>query len=184
VYLAISAPKILFLTVNSAGTNYVGALFLTSDQIRILGKFAGLYPIGGISGKRILLCNESGQWLTYISDRFGFNNNPSAHDVSNTDVALVGDLFTEGYCVPHQQNAAGVLSSFGLQVANFGKGGVVRAIGRNDKTFGVTEIAKLKRIGKQLMANYRRDHSIFSVETHRIEEDPPRYYMVMSEVAA
>jgi len=107
--------------------NFTGStLSRLSNNYRtgLAGEYSGLYPIGGLSGKRVVLCNESGQWLTYVSDKFGFNNSPEAHEFTDRKVALVGDSFTEGYCVPREQNVAGVLSSNDLQVVNFGKGGL------------------------------------------------------------
>jgi len=33
-----------------------------------------VYPLAGISNRTTLMCNESGQWITYESDEHGFHN--------------------------------------------------------------------------------------------------------------
>jgi len=56
-------------------------------------------PLGGVSRRVTLLCNESGQWVDYRSDRHGFNN-PDEVWQSRIEIAALGDSFTHGYCVP------------------------------------------------------------------------------------
>src|SRR5262249_24109467 len=43
-----------------------------SNGIEIDGKL--VYPLSEIAEKTIVLCNESGEWITYQSDKYGFNN--------------------------------------------------------------------------------------------------------------
>jgi len=52
------------------------------------------------------MCNEAGTYVTYESDRFGFNNPDRQWDVPS-QVALVGDSFVEGWCVPREESLAG-----------------------------------------------------------------------------
>ena len=33
-----------------------------------------VFPLAGISNVETMLCNESGKWITFKSDRYGFNN--------------------------------------------------------------------------------------------------------------
>ena len=62
-------------------------------------------PLAGVSHKVTLLCNESGQWIDYRSDRHGFNNSDDQVWQSNPlQIAALGDSFTHGYCVPNDQN--------------------------------------------------------------------------------
>jgi hypothetical protein len=69
-----------------------------------IGKPAALPPfvLGGISNMLTLLCNESGQFVTYQSDQHGFRNAPRSWQ-SPLDIAAVGDSFTQGYCAPDGQ---------------------------------------------------------------------------------
>jgi hypothetical protein len=61
-------------------------------------------PLGGVSNKVTLLCNENGSWIDYRSDEHGFNNPPGAWGGERLDIAALGDSFTHGYCVPSEQN--------------------------------------------------------------------------------
>ena len=53
-----------------------------------------------MSGRVTLLCNENGQWVDYRSDSRGFNNPEESVEGGPTDIAALGDSFTQGYCVP------------------------------------------------------------------------------------
>ena len=79
--------------------------------------------MGGISFKNIILCNEAGEWITFDSDRYGFNNNDYVWDYKNVDFMLVGDSFAQGYCVERRSNIAGILESKGSYAINLGTGG-------------------------------------------------------------
>ena len=46
--------------------------FLSSNGLNLENKL--IYPLGGISNSKIVLCNESGKWSIYDSDEYGFNN--------------------------------------------------------------------------------------------------------------
>jgi hypothetical protein len=59
-----------------------------------------LLPLGGISNSATVLCNESGGYVTYMSDEHGFRNPPGIWSAARADVAAVGQSLTQGYCVP------------------------------------------------------------------------------------
>lgn len=61
-------------------------------------------PLAGVSNRFTLLCNESGQWIAYQSDRRGFNNPDSVWDSKTADLVAVGDSFTHGHCVAPDRN--------------------------------------------------------------------------------
>jgi len=65
-----------------------------------------ILPLGGISRRNTLFCNESGYFSKYESDRFGFNNNNIEWDSEVIDWLLVGDSFTHGACVNRENNIA------------------------------------------------------------------------------
>jgi hypothetical protein len=67
-----------------------------------------LLPLGGVSRVRTALCNETGQYVTYTSDRFGFNNPDSAWDRSLLLMA-VGDSFAQGFCPPADRHMLSLL---------------------------------------------------------------------------
>ncbi|MEM7414169.1 MAG: hypothetical protein AAF389_01660 [Gemmatimonadota bacterium] len=60
-------------------------------------------------GRRAVLCDEYTEPLIYIGDRHGFNNPDDAWDQEDLELALVGDSYTHGVCVPPGQQLADVL---------------------------------------------------------------------------
>lgn len=57
-----------------------------------------IFPLGGISNKFTLFCNENGEFITYKADRYGFRNNDVVWDKKINSV-LLGDSFAHGACV-------------------------------------------------------------------------------------
>jgi hypothetical protein len=84
----------------------------------------GLLPLCGIATATTVFCNESGAWVRFTSDGHGFNN-PDARTSSSARVALaiVGDSYAEGQCVPPGQEAAGWLRAHGCPSVNLGCSG-------------------------------------------------------------
>ena len=73
------------------------------------------------------MCNESGYYNDYVSDRFGFNNNDKIYDTKNINSVFIGDSFLHGACVNNKSNLISNLrfSSFfkGKNILNLGYGG-------------------------------------------------------------
>ena len=65
-------------------------------------------PLASIAIKLTVLCNESGQFVTYQSDQHGFNN-PQYVWHTPIDIVAVGDSFTQGYCVAPDSNFVSVI---------------------------------------------------------------------------
>ena len=82
-----------------------------------------IFPISGISLKQTVLCNESGKWANYFSDRFGFNNPEKMYSLDSIEIAIVGDSFAHGACVDPGVDTAGILRSAGYGVMNYGISG-------------------------------------------------------------
>ena len=61
-------------------------------------------PLGGIAKKVTLMCNESGEWITYRSDEHGFNNPEGIWRTRDISIAALGDSFAFGACVPADKN--------------------------------------------------------------------------------
>lgn len=55
-------------------------------------------PLSGVARTKTLLCNETGEWVSYMSDQFGFRN-PEGSWSGSPDIVTVGDSFTQGNCV-------------------------------------------------------------------------------------
>jgi hypothetical protein len=92
-----------------------------SSMIKIDGR--EVMPLAGPSNIATLLCNENGQWVHVLADQNGFSNPRSAWDSPVLDLAILGDSYAHGYCVPPEASFAGLLRrSFG-RTLNLGMAG-------------------------------------------------------------
>jgi len=82
-----------------------------------------LVPLGGISGALTLLCNESGQFVSYSSDEHGFRNPAGIWSSAHADIAAVGQSLTQGYCVDDGKEYVDLLRTQNLVVLNLGMSG-------------------------------------------------------------
>jgi lysophospholipase L1-like esterase len=83
-------------------------------------KDSEILPLGFISGKTTISCNESGEFVIYKTDEHGFNNPEGLYDENNIDYVLIGDSFTQGACVKREDNIAGRLKTKYKKVLNLG----------------------------------------------------------------
>lgn len=66
-----------------------------------------LYPLANVANASIVLDNETGRYVVFPSDEFGFNNPRGAWSNSPRGrVAIIGDSFTEGFGVDREFNIA------------------------------------------------------------------------------
>ena len=65
------------------------------------------FQLSGISNKKTILCNASGQYVIYQSDRYGFNNPDKEWDKKQVAFFIVGDSFIQGYCVNERDTIGG-----------------------------------------------------------------------------
>jgi hypothetical protein len=63
------------------------------------------------------MCNESGHWIRFRSDRFGFNNPDSVWE-SKPHAVLIGDSYIHGVCVDEGEDVAGALRKSGWRTIN------------------------------------------------------------------
>jgi hypothetical protein len=66
-------------------------------------------PLGGVSKITTVFCNETGQYVTYDSDEFGFNNPRGIWPQVDIDVLMLGDSFTHGACLDNTKNYIGLI---------------------------------------------------------------------------
>ena len=62
------------------------------------------FPLSGIKNSLNINCNENNYWSSYPSDRFGFNNDDKIWNNNKLDYVFIGDSFTLGSCVNHDEN--------------------------------------------------------------------------------
>jgi hypothetical protein len=82
---------------------------------------AGLYPLSHASNAVVIECNEDGRYHSYRTDSWGFNNPPGLLDGREIDVALVGESYMLGHCLPEAETFAGRIREKYPRTANFGK---------------------------------------------------------------
>jgi len=99
-----------------------------------------LLPLGNISFATIVPCNESGPWVTYQSDRYGFNNDDAIYKNKGLRVLLIGDSFAQGECVKQEKNVAGWLGHYRYSTVNLGISG----------SGPLLELARLREYGSHL----------------------------------
>ena len=67
-----------------------------------------LLPLGGISNRDTVFCNEGGFFVNYKSDIYGFNN-PNKEWEKKNQILFIGDSYTQGVCVKEKDNIIGNL---------------------------------------------------------------------------
>jgi hypothetical protein len=83
-----------------------------------------LLPLSGVSKSNTVLCNESGYYSIYKSDRYGFNNPDKEWESKKIEYLLVGDSLTQGACVNRPNDISSVLRSLSKKsVLNLGYSG-------------------------------------------------------------
>ena len=94
-------------------------LFLESNGL--IHNNSKIFPLSTVSNKRVLWCKENGFWLSYKTDKYGFNNSPEVYK-EKIDIILTGDSFTEGACVLPNQSIASNLNKNNMIALSIGKG--------------------------------------------------------------
>ena len=80
-------------------------------------------PMAGPSQRTTILCNELGQWVQYRADRHGFNNPDAVWASMPVALAILGDSYAHGYCVPPEKSFAGRLRHVYPGTLNLGVAG-------------------------------------------------------------
>jgi hypothetical protein len=82
-----------------------------------------IIPIGAISKKTTILCNETGEYVTYDSDEHGFRNPTGIWKSVRADVAAIGQSFVQGYCVSDGKNFVDIIRKYYPVTLNLGRSG-------------------------------------------------------------
>jgi PAS domain S-box-containing protein len=80
-------------------------------------------PLGGISNRVTVLCNESGKYVIYKSGQHGFHNPEGIWNFGRFDIAAVGDSYTHGHCVPSGKNFVALIRQHYSATLNLGMAG-------------------------------------------------------------
>jgi hypothetical protein len=79
-------------------------------------------PLGGISGRVTVFCNESGVHTTFTSDEHGFHN--PTRTARSVYIAALGDSFTLGGCVASDRNFVSLIRQRYSGTLNLGVNGI------------------------------------------------------------
>jgi len=85
---------------------------------------ARILPLAGISHATTVYCNELGQYTIYQSDEHGFHNPPGLWSRQPAEIAVIGDSFVQGACVPSEKNFTALIRAQVPRTLNLGMGGV------------------------------------------------------------
>ena len=88
-------------------------------------KQKNILPLTSISNATIAYCNESGEYLVYQSDEYGYRNPQNIWPDTQTplDIVIVGDSFSQGACVQDGQDVASHLRKYMPRTVTMGFGG-------------------------------------------------------------
>ena len=82
---------------------YPGALLTQQSDGTVISSISNdgveLLPLGSISHRPTVVCNENGQYLVYSTDEHGFNNPDFLWKDQKADAVALGDSYTQGWCV-------------------------------------------------------------------------------------
>jgi len=93
---------------------FSNGVFFEKDSIQALA---------GISKSNILHCNETGEWVFYNSDEFGFNNPIGSFDIENIQIVGIGDSFTNAYCISERMDFISLIKNEYPNTINLGMTG-------------------------------------------------------------
>lgn len=86
-----------------AHADLAGRLPLVAGKSSLPSQSGTFLPLGGISRKLIVFCNETGRYVTYRSDEYGFNNPAGIWLKRPLSIAALGDSFAQGFCTDPQE---------------------------------------------------------------------------------
>jgi hypothetical protein len=98
------------------------AHFFNNTYLDKLATKTGFFPLGGVPNSKTVLCDEGYGLVTYQSDRYGFRNKDQLWD-EPVDWLLIGDSFTQGFCVHNGSVMSDYIISDGASAINVGMGG-------------------------------------------------------------
>ena len=124
------------------------------------------FALSGLSNSKTILCNESGYYATFISDRYGFNNNDEKWNnfKLQKDWVLIGDSAAIGECVFSKDNIASKIENYNdqLNVINLGNSG----LGPLMKLAILKEYAEIIK-PKKIIWIYIEDNDLIDIESEK-----------------
>jgi len=85
--------------INDLRSEGIDAVPSTQPNVLYKEGLEPLYHLGGMSYKTTVATNETGRYMIYPSDRYGFNNPDLEWELHNIEWLLIGDSFAQGLSV-------------------------------------------------------------------------------------
>ena len=82
-----------------------------------------LLPLGGIANRETVLCNQTGKWITHMSDRYGMNNPDSLWNHQSIEIAAVGDACANGWCCEPEEHFVSLIREDYTKTVTLGMSG-------------------------------------------------------------
>lgn len=82
-----------------------------------------LFPLGDVSRSTVVECNEGGQYVFLHTDEFGLNNPPGLLASRDVEIAVVGESFAVGHCVPPEESLVAVIRRANPRTINLSMAG-------------------------------------------------------------
>jgi hypothetical protein len=80
-----------------------------TEKSRISSNGIETLPLAGMADRLAVVCNESGQYISYRSDEHGFNNPLHLWEKSDLDIVALGDSHVQIWCVPPEKNLVALI---------------------------------------------------------------------------
>ena len=105
---------------NDRAFSTMSPFFLIRNELKNLK----ILPLSGISNVTTVLCNESGEYAIYISDKIGFNNPNNIYKFLDSEqIILIGDSWIHGACVQPNKTLSTNLRKKNLNIINLAYSG-------------------------------------------------------------
>lgn len=106
-----------------AHASFFGRLTMVDGRNSLSTPSGALLPLGGLSNRLTVFCNESGQYEKYQSDEHGFHNPPGLWSTDRAEIVALGDSFTQGTCVGSDQSFVARIRQVHPSTLNLGMSG-------------------------------------------------------------
>jgi hypothetical protein len=83
-----------------------------------------IFPLSSLGNSMTLLCKRNdGNWVSYRTDKYGFNNSNELWEKDSLEYMILGDSFSGGNCVNPEQNWVSIFKKSKPETINLAIGG-------------------------------------------------------------
>ena len=126
--------------------------------------------ISGVSSKKTIFCNEGGEMITYISDRYGFRNKNFLWDDEKIQWVILGDSLVHGACVNDKDTISARIAFYSKEkILNLG----IQGHGPLMELSALKEYAKIKKPNNVIWFYYEGndlDNIIYEMKSNNLNK--------------